>query len=152
MLDQIKSRCSFFFFPLNPSVFLNNRVALRELTLNHRGVKLEGTSGGPTPVLAESSRAYEELQGGDSTASLDNLSVPVFQHLNTELLPDLQEESPVSQFVPIVTCSGTLQHWKEPNSVMCALSLQVFIEIDEISLWIGNKFRESFIKDNMIFS
>lgn len=54
---------------------------------------------------------YEDLQGGDSTTSLDNLSVPVFQHLhNTELFPDVQDEFPVSQFVPIVTCSGMGQH------------------------------------------
>lgn len=41
-----------------------------------------------------------------------------------KVLPDVQMEYSVLQFVPIVSGPVTRQHWKEPGSILLALSLQ----------------------------
>jgi len=76
--------------------------------------------------------AFEYLQGW----RLHNLSgqpVPVLGHPDSKkVFPDVQRQPPVFQLVPIASGPGTRHHWKEPGSVLFALSLQVFIYIDKI--------------------
>lgn len=59
--------------------------------------------------------------------------VPMLCHLHSKkVLPSIQSEHPVLQFVPIISCPGNEYHWKELGSVLCASSLQVFVRIDKI--------------------
>lgn len=53
--------------------------------------------------------ASGDLRGGDSTAS--EQPVPMLCHLNSiELLPSIQREPPLLQFLPIGSDSGTGHH------------------------------------------
>lgn len=52
---------------------------------------------------------------------------------NTEVLPSVQREPPVVQFVPVASSPGTEHRCKGQGFIFTAPSLQVFIDI-EISL------------------
>ena len=52
-------------------------------------------------------------------------------HHSKKVFPDVQEEPPVFQPVPIAFGVVTEQHWKEPGSVPSTLSLQVVIYLSK---------------------
>lgn len=61
--------------------------------------------------------AYEDFQGGNY--SLSGQTVPVLHHPhNREVLPHIQRQNPVFQFVPIASCSRTGHHRKQPDSIL----------------------------------
>ena len=61
--------------------------------------------------------------------------LPVLGHPHREkAFPDVQMEAPLFQLVSIVSCHVTGHHYKEPGSVLFALSLQVFVYIGKIPL------------------
>lgn len=61
--------------------------------------------------------------------------IPVLHYLHiTEVLPDVQRELLVFQFMPIASWPGTGRHWKHHGSILFATSLQVFIDSGEIPL------------------
>lgn len=61
---------------------------------------------------------------------LSGQHVPVLHHLHCkEVFPDVQWESPVYQFVLLVSCP-VLNHWKKPVTLLFALSLQVSVYVD----------------------
>jgi len=101
---------------------------------------------GPTPLLQQrhlepaAQMAFEYLQGGRLHTSLGNLyqclvtlTVKNF-FLMPKLFPDVQEEPPVFQFMPIACCPVTGHHWKLSGSSFLSSCLQVFAESDEIPL------------------
>jgi len=65
---------------------------------------------------------------GDFTASL--WAACASTQSPSQLFPDVQ--LPVFQFVPITSCPVTEYHWKEPCSVLFALSLQLSVQIGDI--------------------
>lgn len=59
----------------------------------------------------------------------------IFQccHLHSiEVLPDIQTDTHVFQFVPFATYPGPGQHWKQPASILFAPSFQVFMNTDPL--------------------
>jgi len=46
-----------------------------------------------------------------------------------EVLPHVQTELPVPQFVPIAPCPVTGHHWKELGPILPTPTLQIFISI-----------------------
>jgi len=78
--------------------------------------------------------AFEYLQGW-RLHHLSGHPVPgLSHHHSVKVFPDVQREPPVSQFVPIASCPVTGHCWKEPGSVLCAPSLQLFVYVDEVRL------------------
>ena len=74
--------------------------------------------------------AFEYLQGW----RLHNLpKQPVTLTVKT-VVPDVQSQLPVFQFVPIASGPGTGHHWEEPHFFLFAPSLQVLLYIDNIPL------------------
>jgi len=54
------------------------------------------------------------------------------QPYSTEMLPGVQRELPMFQFMPVASCSGTGHHREELGSFLLAPSIQLFIDTDEI--------------------
>lgn len=50
------------------------------------------------------------------------------------MLPVVKSEPPGIQIVAVASCPPSGSHWKDPGSVLFALSLQVFIDFGEILL------------------
>ena len=67
---------------------------------------------------------------------LHNISgkpVPVLRHpQREEVLPHVQTELPVPQFVPIAPCPVTGDHWKELIPILLTPTLQIFVGIYKI--------------------
>jgi len=49
-----------------------------------------------------------------------------------EILPHVQMELPVLQFVPIAPCPVAGHHWKESGPVLLTPTLQIFINIYKV--------------------
>ena len=59
--------------------------------------------------------------------------VPVLRHPQSkEVLPHVQMELPMLQFVPISPCPVTGHHWKESGLILLTLTLEIFINIYKI--------------------
>ena len=59
--------------------------------------------------------------------------VPVLRHpQREEVLPHVQTELPVPQFVPIAPCPVTGLHWKELGPILLTPTLEIFISIYEV--------------------
>jgi len=67
------------------------------------------------------------------THNLRGQPVPVLCHLHSgKVFPDVQNEWPVFESVPVDSGSVTGHAWKESRSVFFAPFHQIFIHIDEI--------------------
>jgi len=76
--------------------------------------------------------AFQYLQG-ERLHNLSGQPVPGLSHPRSkEVLPDVQRNLPVPQFVPTASCTVAKHHWKDLGSVLFALSCQVFIHIYKI--------------------
>ena len=109
---------------------------------NHRmvgvGRDICGSSS-PTPVPKQGhlqQAAQDCIQAGFEYLQrrrLHNLPgqpVPVLRHpQREEVLPQVQTELPVLQFVPIAPCPVTGHHWKESGPVLLTPTLQIFMSI-----------------------
>ena len=59
--------------------------------------------------------------------------VPVLCHpQRKEILPHVQTELSMLQFVPIAPCPVTGYHWKELGPILLTPTLQIFISIDKV--------------------
>jgi len=59
--------------------------------------------------------------------------VPVLCHpQREEVLPHVQTELPLLQFVPIAPCPVAGHYWKEPGPILLALTLQIFLGISKV--------------------
>ena len=67
---------------------------------------------------------------------LHNLSgqpVPVLHHPQSEeVLPHVQTELPMLQFVPIAPCPVAGHHWKESGPILLTPTLKTFISIQKV--------------------
>ena len=62
--------------------------------------------------------------------SLPGQPVPVLRHpQREEVLPHVQMELPVLQFVPIAPCPVAEHHWKELGPILLTPTLQIFVSI-----------------------
>jgi len=76
--------------------------------------------------------AFEYLKGWRHH-NLSGQPAPVLGHPhNKKVFSGVQREATVFQYVPIVSCPVPGHHWKKPDSVLFAPSLQVFMHIDKV--------------------
>ena len=109
---------------------------------NGRGWKgpLEITQSNPLPKQGHPEQAAEDLvQAGleylqrRRLHNLPGQPVPGLRHPpREEVLPPVQTELPVPQFVPIAPCPVAGHHWKEPGPVLLTRTLQIFRGICKI--------------------
>ena len=65
--------------------------------------------------------------------NLPGQPVPVLHHPQSEeVLPHIQMELPVLQFVPIAPCPVTGHHWKELGTILLTPTLQIFVSIYKV--------------------
>jgi len=65
--------------------------------------------------------------------NLPGQPVPVLRHPQSEeVLPHLQIELPLLQFVPVAPCPVTGHHWKEFGPILLTLSLKILISIYKV--------------------
>ena len=101
--------------------------------------RLEGTSvvtqSNPLPKQGHPEQAAQDLvQAGlehlqRRLHSLPGQPGPVLHHPQREVLPHVQTELPVLQFVPIVPCPVTGHYWKELGPTFLTPTLQIFVSI-----------------------
>jgi len=111
------------------------------ITESQDGWGWQGPLGASRPAWLQEGHP-EERSLGDSGRyprrglhSFSRQPVPRLWHLHsTEVLLGVQTASLMFQFVPIASCPGTGYCWKELSSVLFALSLQVFVCVEEINL------------------
>ena len=65
--------------------------------------------------------------------NLPGQPVPGLRHpQREEVLPPVQLELPLLQFVPVAPCPVTGHHWKEPGPVLLTPTLQIFVSINTL--------------------
>lgn len=118
----------------------------RPSTWTTQWLRLEGTSAGhliQLPAQAQTPRAGYLGPCPDSPGMSPRRETPelfwdsnsVFSHTHSKkALPAVPGAPPVLQFVHTASYPVTGQHWKQPASIFIALSLQVFVNIDETLL------------------
>ena len=65
--------------------------------------------------------------------NLPGQPVPVLRHPQSEeVLPHVQTELPMPQFVPIAPCPVTGHYWKELGPILLTPTLQIFVSIYKV--------------------
>lgn len=77
--------------------------------------------------------AFEYLWGGRLRFPSGH-PVPVLSYSHSKSCPYIQMELPLFQFLPFASCPVTGHHWKHPDSIFLAPSLQVFLCIGKFPL------------------
>lgn len=76
--------------------------------------------------------AFDYLQEG-KLHNLPGQPVPGLGHPPSEkVFPDFQRGTPAFPLLPLASGPVAVHHWKEQGSVLSALSLRVFVSIEEI--------------------
>ena len=117
-------------------------AASRQRERNHRTVGVgRGLCGSSSPTLlpkqahlqqAAQDRVQEGLEYLQRRRihNLPGQPVPVLRHpQREEVLPPVQAELPVLQFVPIASCPVTGHHWNELGPILLTPTLQIFLSI-----------------------